>query len=366
MRCLARDGGHLANLVHEAAALCRAAQNTLPARSRPGRPETFEQWQIAVLIFVAVARRCKSKSAQWRYLDQHRKTLLAVLGPVLGLKRLPSRATYMRRYPKAWPLFQEAIELGGRRALREHVADANTVAVDKSLIAARGPVWAPALQRRQEKRPGVDVEAGWGYSPHDGWTYGYSYEVVVSAGKTSRLVLPLLASADAANRNEHRSFAEKIPRLPRSVRNVLGDGGYDGNDPAEAIEHASPRGRSRRPRRTGRRFLCPMQRRGGKPAVGRTKQKGRREQRRRHRLARDRFYHSRRGQRLYARRFQTVEPFNQWFKHLFDLEQRTWHRGLDNNRTMLLAALLCYQTCQRCTAHLGHRDGQIQWILDGL
>ena len=53
-----------------------------------------------------------------------------------SLKRLPSRATYMRRYKRAHVLFQRAIKVGGRRALQEHAADARTVAMDKSLIAA--------------------------------------------------------------------------------------------------------------------------------------------------------------------------------------------------------------------------------------
>ena len=94
--------------------------------------------------------------------------------------------------------------------------------------------------------------------------------------------------------------------------------------------------------------------------------RGRRERLRRHRAARQRFYQSRAGRRLYALRGKSVEPFNQWFKHLFELEDRVWHRGLDNNRTMLLAAIFCYQTLLRYAFRTGRRDGQIQWILDGL
>jgi hypothetical protein len=32
-----------------------------------------------------------------------------------------------------------------------------------------------------------------------------------------------------------------------------------------------------------------------------------------------------------------VEPFNEWFKSLFELDDRVWHRGLENNQTQLLA-----------------------------
>jgi hypothetical protein len=141
---------------------------------------------------------------------------------------------------------------------------------------------------------------------------------------------------------------------------VLSDGGYDGNELGDAVEYDA------KGRRTGRRFLCPMQARGGKPAVGKTKQKGRREACRRRRAGRQKFFEGKGGKRLYARRRETVEPFNGWFKQLFELEDHVWHPGLDNNRTMLLSAVFCYQLLVRHNFKCGRRDGQVQWILDGL
>lgn len=352
----ARDGRHLANLVSEAAAVCRAAEDSLNARRRPGRPDTFQQWQIASLIFIAVAHRCKSKSSQHRFIQQHREQLRPMVRRMLSLGRLPSRATYMRRYARASELFRRAIRIGGRRALQEHAADARTIAIDKSLVAARG---SRPPRRYERARAGVDRDAAFCKSIHDGWVWGYSYEVAVSAPKNG-VVMPLLASADRANCSEHRSGPAKVCDLPPSVRHVLADGGYDSNHFGEAIEYTA------RGRRTGRRLLCPLERRGGKPCVGQMIRKGHRERLRQHRAMRHRFIQSARGKRLFARRRQTVEPFNQWFKHLFELEDHVWHRGLDNNRTMLLAALFCYQLLQRYNHACGHRDGKINWILDSL
>jgi len=351
----ARDGRHLANLVSEATAVCRAADDALPKRKGPGRPVVYQLWQFAILIFIAILRGCKSKCSQYRYLSQHQKLLAPLLKRTLGLSEFPSRATYFRAYRNAYRLYQQAIKIGGRRALQEGCADASTVAIDKSLIAARGP-----CPSRYKERKGVDLEAAWCKSAHDGWVYGYSYEVVVSAGENGVVVMPLLASADRANCSEHRSAIAKVPDLPPSVRNTLTDCGYDDNEFAEAIEY-TPEGK-----RTGRRLLCPLQSRGGRPKVGQTVRKGRREKLRQHRLQRAKFMASKRGKRLFARRRQTIEPFNQWFKHLFKLEERVWHRGLENNRTMLLAALFSYQLLQRYNYACGNRDGQINWILDGL
>ena len=78
------------------------------------------------------------------------------------------------------------------------------------------------------------------------------------------------------------------------------------------------------------------------------------------------FLESRRGRRIYARRKKTVEPFNQWFKSLFELDARTWHRGLENNQTQILAAIFAYQLLVRYNHRRGNHNGQLRWILDSL
>src|SRR5687768_4836558 len=204
----ATDGRHLANLVVDAAALCKAAQGHLILRTAgPGRPETFEQWQIAVLIFIAIARGRKSKSSQYRFLKERESLLLHddEFASTLELATFPSRATYMRRYPKVYPLYEKAIELGGRRAIEQRICDARTVSADKSMIAARGRKPSKRVVVVVRVRGVVDTEAGWGRSAHDGWVWGYSYEVVVCSPKNG-LVLPLLASAATNASSEHRTF----------------------------------------------------------------------------------------------------------------------------------------------------------------
>jgi len=359
----ATDGGHLANLVHDAIALCQAAQQRLPQRTGPGRPDKYEQWQLAVLIFIAVVHKRKSKSGQWQFLFEHRADLLEQFGDRLELVRFPSRGTYMARYAQAYTLYEQAIELQGRRALAQHASSARVVAADKSMVAAKGPPYHKHQRRTGTPDPGTDTQAAWGYSPHDDWVWGYSYEVVVCATR-KQVVFPLLASAGTASCNEHKSFLAKVPRLPKSVRYVLADGGYDDNDIAEAIERRTTARGGDKP--TGRRFVCPLQSRGGKPAVGQMVHRGRRERRRQHRASRDQFNRSDYGRRLYRLRSRTVEPFNQWFKHLFELEDRVWHRGLADNRTMFLAAIFAYQLLLRHSRKSGRRDGCIQWLMDAL
>jgi len=347
------EGTRLSALVGMAIPLCRDAERRCP-RAGPGAPPTYPDWQMAVLIMIAVMMRRKSKTAQYLYLDARRTWLMRRL----KMESFPSRTTYFDRYRRAHTLLECAVVLQGEQAIAEGIANARAVAVDKSLIPARGPVQhAPRWHRRRRK--GADQEAAWGYSEHHGWVYGYSYESVVSASGRS-VVMPLAVSAGPANVSEARSFEFKIDQLPAAVRYVLGDSAYDTNHYGERIERTA----SGQP--TGRRLVCPLQSRAGKPAVGMLPHRGRRERLRQHRGERHCFFQSAQGRKLYARRRSTVEPFNEWFKAKFDLNTRVWHRGVNNNRTQIAAATFVYQLLIRYNHKNGKQNGCIKWILDTL
>ncbi len=358
MSVRAMEGTCLAALVRMAIPVCKAAESKCP-RSGPGRRPDYADWQIAVLIMVAILARRKSKSAQYRFLYEHRHELQDWLNLNGGF---PARSTYFDRYRRAHVTFQAAIAEQGRKAIREGIVDARTVAVDKSPIRARGPEWHHK-DRRRGRIPkglrGVDRGSTWTYSEHHRWVQGYSYEVVVSAGKGG-IIMPLLASADTANVSEHVSFGPKIKQLPEQVRNVLADAGYDNNRYGDEIEYA-PDGR-----RTGRHFVCARNRRStptrrGSSPVSKSVLAARERRQRRFQ-----FFTSPTGQRLKSRRCQTVEPFNEWFKSLFEVDYRVWHRGLDNNKTQLLGALCCYQLLVRLNHRRGRHNGRVKWMLDTL
>jgi hypothetical protein len=185
--------------------------------------------------------------------------------------------------------------------------------------------------------------------------------VVVSASENSTVFL-LLASADTASVKETQTCAEKVAQLPEATETMLGDSGYDRNQLGEQIEYDA------KGRRTGRRFLCPENPRNTKPKS--RKKSARRKVldslSRRKRRQRRRFLESAKGQRLYARRKETVEPFNDWFKSLFELEGRVWRRGSNNNCTQLLTAIFVYQTLVRYNHRCGNKNGQVRWIMDAL
>jgi hypothetical protein len=354
MKYRAKEGAALEAMVREGRTVCRQAERERPRRGRGRRP-VIPDWVLALMIMVAVMRRKKTKSAQYTFWTRRRRQFRRWM---LG-HRLPARSTFFERYRRVHGLFEHAIRVQGLRAIERGWADPTCVAVDKSLVAGRGPNWSPRDRRRGHIPKGVDTATTWGYSEHDGWVQGYAYEVIVTASKGGA-IWPLLASVDTASRSEQKSVLPKLPYLPKHTRFVLADAGYDSNQVAEVVEWQNPR------RRTGRRFLCPAVPR---PNDGRGQPSRQSRQRRRHRELRDRrlrFLRSSAGRRLYSRRKVTVEPFHAHLKHLFELEDQVWHRGLDNNRTLLLAAMLAYQVLLAYNHRRNRPTTRLQEILDAL
>jgi Transposase DDE domain len=335
----------LPDLVALAVPLCQQAEHAAP-RTGPGRRPDIPDWLLAALIFIAVLCRKKSKSAQYRFLAQRRSELAAWLGS----DRFPARSTYFERYRRAHRLFREAIRLQGRQAVADGLADPEVVAVDKSLLEGLGPPWHKGDRAKGEVPAGVDPDTTWGYSVHHGWVQGYSYEVVVTA-TPGVVVWPLLASVDTANASEAATFGPTVGELPPGVHYVDADSGYAVDDFQKGSEEDA------QGRRTGRRFLCPENPRNG------TGQKPGPAQQRRQR--RRRFLAGRRGRRIYRQRSRTVEPFHEWLVRAVELD-RVWHRGLDNNRTQLLAAIFAYQVLLRYNHQQGASNGRIKAILDRL
>ncbi len=352
MSSSAMEGTCLARLVRMAIPLCKAAERAC-RRSGPGAPPTYADWQMAILMVVAVLARRKSKSAQYRYLFARRKALVKWL----GLRTFPGRTTYFDRYRHAYELFRVGVIEQGRRAMDEGLADPEVTAVDKSLLHARGPSRHQWKRRKRRRLRGTDDEASWGFSEHHGWVYGYSFEVAVTATRDS-LVFPLAVSVGTGSESEARSFPRKVRELPPEARYVTADAGYDTNANGQAVEYDT------QDQPTGRRLVCPLQSRAGKPSVGKTVHRGERERHRRRRAKRLAFFKSRRGHRIYARRKKTVEPFIEWFKAKFELSARVWHRGIENNATQITVAMFAYQLLVRFHCRNGPTNGAVQWILD--
>jgi len=353
----AKSGARLEALVEMAIPLLQEAERQCP-RTGPGAKPEIPDWVIGVLIMVAILKRKKTKAGQFRFvIDPANRPRLAA---ALGRNDFPARSGWYRRYRRAHELFATAIRLQGQQAIEEGIADPRHLAVDKSLIEAHGPRWHKRDRERGKVPAGVDRDSTWTYSEHDGWVQGFSYEVVVSATKNA-VVFPLLASVDTASAAEVRTFRDKIAHLPADTKTVSLDSGYDASYLGEEVEW------NERGKRTGRRFLCPRNPRNG-PHRPTSNSHHTVRQRRSGllRAERHKFLKLPYARQLYSRRKKTVEPFNQWFKSLFELDLKVWHRGLENNRTQILASMFTYQLLVRFNHRCGRLNGRVRWIMDAL
>jgi len=148
MSVRAMEGTRLAALARMAIPIARAAERECP-RGRGRRPD-YPDWQIMVLALVAVLAKRRSKSAQYRFLLEHRTDLRRRS----KLKRFPARSTYFERYKKVSKLIEVAIRMQGHRMIRDGCVDATIVAVDESVMWAKGPEWHHSDWRRTESRRG--------------------------------------------------------------------------------------------------------------------------------------------------------------------------------------------------------------------
>ena len=356
---VAKDGICLYELLSIVIPVCKEAEQNCP-KTGPGRKPEIPDWLIATLIMLVTVKKKKTKSAQYRWIKSNEQ----MLKPHLEGHRMPSRSTYFDRFRRAHLILTEAVRCMGNRAIRYGWADASVVAVDKSLMWAKGPIWWKSdrdKNRIPPRLPGVDRDSRWGFSQYHGAIQGYCFEVVVSCGKNG-VIWPLQASVGTANTSEHKSFGSKIQHLPNTTKFVLADAGYDNNRFGDEIEWTNGK-------RTGKRFLCPQNSRGAKsstPVPKRPNESWRIYGIRMRRHERRKYFKTDKAKRTFRLRSKSVEPFNEWLKSTFEFNTNVWHRGLDNNKTQVLAAFFTYQVLLRYNQSKGRKNGRIRSTLDSL
>jgi hypothetical protein len=102
----AMAGTCLQALAKMAVPLLREAERQCP-RTGPGAKPDIPDWFIGLLIMIAVLKRKKSKSAQFRFItDETNRRLIA---DAAGWNEFPSRSTFFRRYRRSHQLFRVAV-----------------------------------------------------------------------------------------------------------------------------------------------------------------------------------------------------------------------------------------------------------------
>jgi Transposase DDE domain len=116
--------------------------------------------------------------------------------------------------------------------------DPYIVAIDSTLLKARGHVWhKSSMNKGIVPRSGiVDTDARWGFSHTKGWIFGYKLHLISSTGS---LIVPLAADFTTANVQDNQMYNPVMissSPLPSSSSlfletcYMIGDSGYDDHD----------------------------------------------------------------------------------------------------------------------------------------
>ena len=239
-----------------------------------------------------------------------------------GLTQIPDRRTFDRRLKTISTDIKERIATMTSLLVHEKIIDPYIVAIDSTLLKARGHVWhKSSMNKGIVPRSGTDTDARWGFSHIRGWIFGYKLHLISSTGST---IVPLAADFTTANVHDNQMYNPMISSSPSSSSSsflfqetcyMIGDSGYDDHDLYD-LSVAK-----------GFQLVCPVQTYEHTPA---------------NRLELINFYESELGHAIYSWRSKSIEPLIEHLKQVFRIDPLPV-RGYYNSAGLVLLSVLLYQ-----------------------
>ena len=316
----------------------RIVERLEPApRPRRGHPDEYPSVAMMKAFFVMTVKKIKRAQGIWNYLDNNR-----LIRQACGFgAKLPHCRTFQRRFQRMADEMGDWMQRATEEAIRKGYVTARVAAADKSLHAARGPLWHQK-HRRQNRVPKklrrVDRDSQWGYSPYHKFVQGYAEHVIINA-TPGEARFPFDAMADTAKMAENQVLRERLAYLPKPTRKILIDGSYDDNDllgdlQGRRVQPILPECAFHKgtPKLPFRRWAADLRRKKV-------------------------------NQRLYKRRRHVIEPHFGLDKRRFE-NHVVWFYGLANNRTHLPLVSFVIQVLMLDNFARGRPPEEIQWLLD--
>jgi hypothetical protein len=130
-----------------------------------------------------------------------------------GLTQIPNRRTFDRRLKTLSTDIKERIATMTSLLVHEKIIDPYIVAIDSTLLKARGHVWhKSSMDKGIVPRSGIDTDARWGFSHTRGWIFGYKLHLISSTGST--IIVPLAADFTTANVQDNQLYNLMITSSP--------------------------------------------------------------------------------------------------------------------------------------------------------
>jgi len=283
-------------------------------KRRRGRPYVYLPTVILRCFIVRLWFRLDSNNALHEFLEldyPYNKKIMKRC----GLTQIPDRRTFDRRLKTISIDIRERIATMTSLFLSERMIDPYIVAIDSTLLKAKGSVWhKSSMDKGIVPRSGIDTDARWGFSHTRGWIFGYKLHLISSTGS---IIVPLAADFTTANVQDNQIYNPMISSssLSQETCFVIGDSGYDDH---KLYDLSTKRGFE---------LVCPVQRYEHTPAD---------------RLELIQFYESELGQAIYSWRSKSIEPLIEHIKSVFRIDPLPII-GYQNAAGIVLLSVLLYQ-----------------------
>jgi hypothetical protein len=280
-----------------------------PTQRRRGRPCEYTERLIVKALVIMIVRRLYSAYSLLAFLEQETPLTVALRPLLTEQGRFPNRRTWERRLARLPQTLPSLVACLGRHLVSEIKPwgkEGRAATIDSTPLRAKGGVW-----HKKDREAGIvphstiDTEAHWSKSGYHGWWYGWKLHLVCTA---TALWIPLAARLTVANQADNVLAPTLLADLPPEVRYVLGDTHYNEPEVRRACEAEG-------------RFLIATQRGpyphsdGGAPV----------------------------RQLFHRLRSQSIEPFNNLFKNVFEWGGQVPVKGLRRVQLFVLGAVLLYQ-----------------------
>jgi hypothetical protein len=283
-------------------------------KRRRGRPYVYLPTVILRCFIVRLWFRLDSNNALHEFLEldyPYNKKIMKRC----GLTQIPDRRTFDRRLKTISIDIRERIATMTSLFLSERMIDPYIVAIDSTLLKAKGSVWhKSSMDKGIVPRSGIDTDARWGFSHTRGWIFGYKLHLISSTGS---IIVPLAADFTTANVQDNQIYNPMISSssLSQETCFVIGDSGYDDH---KLYDLSTKRGFE---------LVCPVQKYEHTPAD---------------RLELIQFYESELGQAIYSWRSKSIEPLIEHIKSVFRIDPLPII-GYQNAAGIVLLSVLLYQ-----------------------
>src|SRR5919198_4950510 len=150
-------------------------------RRRGRRPYVYSPTVILRCFIVRLWFRLNSNNALHKFLEldyPYNKKIMKRC----GLTQIPDRRTFDRRLKTISIDIKERIAVMTRLFVCEKMIDPYIVAIDSTLLKAKGYVWHKSSMNKGivVPRSGIDTDARWGFSYSKGWIFGYKLHMISS------------------------------------------------------------------------------------------------------------------------------------------------------------------------------------------